>query len=115
MSLALIESEPFVNELRQQFEWYVHETELDLSDALELAETFRVAVVDTLETLLRQPGMGRRRFPQFSDLPEIRSWRVNPPFDRFLIYYHVAQRNAIRRSLSRRPPTNHHRLGLIAP
>ena len=89
MSLALVQSEDFLSDLEQQFDWYVHETQLDLPDAIELAEKFKIAVLETLEFLLRHPGAGHRRFPQFTDLEGTRSWRVNRPFDRFLIYYHV--------------------------
>ena len=89
MSLALVQSEDFLSDLAQQFDWYVLETQLDLVDAIELAEKFKSAVLETLEFLLRHPGAGHRRFPQFNDLEGTRSWRVNRPFDRFLIYYHV--------------------------
>jgi plasmid stabilization system protein ParE len=89
MSLALVQSEAFLSDLEQQFDWYVHESKLDLADAIELAQKFKIAVLDTLEFVARHPGAGRRRFPQFTDLEGTRSWRVNRPFDRFLIYYHV--------------------------
>ena len=89
MSLGLVQSEDFLADLEQHFEWYVHGSKLDLADAIELAQEFKIAVLDTLEFLLRFPGAGRRRFPQFTDLEGTRSWRVNRPFDRFLIYYHV--------------------------
>jgi plasmid stabilization system protein ParE len=89
MSLALVQSEDFLLDVEQQFDWYVHESKLDLADAIELAQKFKIAVLDTLEFLLRHPGAGRRRFPQFTDLQGTRSWRVNRPFDRFLIYYHI--------------------------
>jgi plasmid stabilization system protein ParE len=89
MSLALVESEAFLKELEHQFHWYVYETKLDLPEAIELAQQFKNAVNDTVESLLRQPNIGRRRFPQFPALQGTRSWRVKPPFDRFLIYYHV--------------------------
>lgn len=89
MSLALVQSEDFLLDVEQQFDWYVHESKLDLADAIELAQKFKIAILDTFEFLLRHPGAGRRRFPQFTDLQGTRSWRVNRPFDRFLIYYHV--------------------------
>jgi hypothetical protein len=57
--------------------------------SIELAEEFKVAVLDTLNFLLHTPKAGRKRFPQFADLAGTRSWRVRPPFSRFLIYYHV--------------------------
>jgi plasmid stabilization system protein ParE len=89
MTLALVESDAFLQDLEHQFEWYIHESKLDSPDAIELANKFRVAVSDTLKTLVRQPEMGRRRFPLRAELKGTRSWRVNPPFDRFLIYYYV--------------------------
>jgi plasmid stabilization system protein ParE len=89
MSLALAESEAYLEDLERQFEWYVFQTELDLPDGIELAQKFKTAVTDTVESLLQHPGKGRRRFPKFARLQGTRSWRVNPPFDRFLIYYHV--------------------------
>jgi len=89
MSLQFIQSTDFLLDLEQQFQWYVHESKLDLADAIELAQKFKIAVLDTVEFLLRNPGIGRKRFPQFADLQGTRSWRVDPPFNRFLIYYHV--------------------------
>jgi hypothetical protein len=89
MSLALAQSEEFLLDVEQQFGWYIHESKLDLPDAVELGQKFKIALVDTLEFLQHDPGAGRRRFPQFTDLHGTRSWRVNRPFDRFLIYYHI--------------------------
>src|SRR5438477_3549364 len=89
MSLTLIQSDAFLSDLEKQFEWYIHESKLDFADAIELAQKFKIAVLDTFEFLLRHPAAGRQRFPQFTDLHGTRSWRVNPPFNRFLIYYHV--------------------------
>jgi len=91
MSLALVQSEDFFLDVEQQFDWYVHESKLDLADAIELAQKFKIAILDTLEFLVRHPGAGRPRFPQFTDLQGTRSWRVNRPFDRFLIYYHIQE------------------------
>ena len=90
MSLALVQSEDFLLDVEQQFDWYIHESKLDLVDGIELAQKFKTAILDTLKFLLQHPAVGRRRFPQFTDLQGIRSWRVNRPFDRFLIYYHVS-------------------------
>jgi plasmid stabilization system protein ParE len=89
MSLARVQSEAFLLDVEHQFGWYIHESKLDLPDAVELAQKFKIAIADTLEFLQHHPGTGRRRFPQFTDLQGTRSWRVNRPFDRFLIYYHV--------------------------
>ena len=89
MTLQLVQSEDFLLDLEGQFHWYIHEARLEFSEAVEVAEEFKNAVLDTLNFLLKHPGAGRKRFPQFADLKGTRSWRVNPPFSRFLIYYHV--------------------------
>ena len=82
-------SEKFDTDLEQQFRWYLLETGLDLIPALELAERFAGAVTRTLNSLLRNPQAGRPRFVTFSDLPGMRSWRLEKPFNRFLIFYRV--------------------------
>jgi plasmid stabilization system protein ParE len=89
MTLQLVQSEDFLLDLEGQFHWYIHESKLDLREAVGLAQEFKIAVLDTLDFLLKNPGAGRKRFPQFADLEGTRSWRVNAPFNRFLIYYHV--------------------------
>jgi len=89
MSLRLFQSEDFLLDLEEQFRWYVYESRLEMLDAVELAYQFKSAVLDTLEFLLKNPEAGRKRFPQFADLEGTRSWRVDSPFGRFLIYYHV--------------------------
>ena len=87
--MILRRSEKFDIDLEQQFRWYLLETGLDSIPALELAERFAGAVTRTLDSLIRNPQMGRPRFVSFSDLPGIRSWRLEKPFHRFLIFYRV--------------------------
>jgi ParE toxin of type II toxin-antitoxin system, parDE len=65
------------------------DTGLDPLPALELAERFAGAVTRTLGALLRNPQSGRPRFVTFSNLPGIRSWRLEKPFNRFLVFYRV--------------------------
>jgi plasmid stabilization system protein ParE len=89
MTLQLVQSEDFLLDLEGQFHWYIHESKLDLPEAVGLAQEFKTAVLETLDFLLKNPGAGRKRFPQFADLEGTRSWRVNAPFNRFLIYYHT--------------------------
>jgi len=89
MTLQLVQSEDFLLDLEEQFRWYVFESRLEMAEAVEVAQEFKTAVLDTLNFLLQNPEAGRKRFPQFADLQGTRSWRVNPPFSRFLIYYHL--------------------------
>lgn len=79
----------FADDLEKQFRWYLLETGLDPTPALELAERFAAAVTRTLELLIRNPHIGRRRLVSFSELPGIRSWHLEKPFDRFLLFYRV--------------------------
>jgi hypothetical protein len=60
MSLVLVQSEDFLSDLEQKFDWYVHGSKLDLANAIELAEKFKVAVLDTLEFFsgIRERGTG---------------------------------------------------------
>ena len=89
MSLRLFQSEDFLLDLEDQFRWYIYESRLEMPEAVELAQEFKIAVLATLNFLITNPEAGRKRFPQFPDLEGTRSWRVNSPFSRFLIYYHV--------------------------
>jgi len=57
MSLAVAQSEDFLLDVEQQFGWYIHESNLDLPDAVELAQKFKIAIVDTLEFLQHHPGL----------------------------------------------------------
>jgi hypothetical protein len=82
-------SEWFDADLEQQFRWYLLDTGLDPMPALELAGRFADAVTRTLDSLLRNPHSGRPRFITFSDLPGVRSWRLEKLFNRFLIFYRI--------------------------
>jgi len=89
MTLQLLQSEDFLLDLESQIRWYVYESNLDISEAVELANEFKSAVLETLNFLLKNPEAGRKRFPQFADLQGTRSWHISRPFHRFLIYYHI--------------------------
>ena len=82
-------SEPFEIDLQHQFRWYLLETELDPAPALELAQQIADCVEETLEFLGESPSVGRRRLSSFSNLTGLRSWKLQKPFERFLIFYRV--------------------------
>ena len=71
----------FVADVQRQFAWYWDEVDL------ELAWRFETAVEDTLHELGRHPQLGRRRRFRHPLLVGLRSFRVEPPFSRFLIFY----------------------------
>jgi plasmid stabilization system protein ParE len=85
-------SEQFDADLEQQFRWYLLETELDPVDGLVLATRFAEAVEASLETLQRNPGIGRRRFQTYPELAGTRSWGLRKPFHRFIIFYRVEEK-----------------------
>jgi plasmid stabilization system protein ParE len=87
--MIILRSARFDADLEQQFRWYLVETGLDPMAGVQLAEYFADAVTRTLDSLIRNPQIGRARFVKFSDLPGIRSWRVEKPFNRFLVFYRV--------------------------
>ena len=82
-------SERFDTDLERQFRWYLLETDLEPVDALTLATRFAEAVDAALEFLGRNPEIGRRRFRTYPELGGTRSWRIQKPFYRFIIFYRV--------------------------
>ncbi len=83
MSLAVHEAEIFEADVARQFAWY-----LDGADE-QLAWRFKVSVDSTLFKLAKQPDLGRRRGFRNPVLSGLRSFRVEHPFNRLLIFYRV--------------------------
>jgi toxin ParE1/3/4 len=81
MSLALAQSEYFWVDLQRQVDWY-----RDTAGS-EIAVRYVDAVQATLQQLTNAPGIGRLRFIKLPELYGIRSWRVQKPFHRHLIFY----------------------------
>jgi len=52
-----------------------------------VAEGYVNAVEATLQRLATNPSLGRPRFPRWQELAGIRSWRVERPYHRHLIFY----------------------------
>lgn len=73
----------FVTDVQRQFAWYWDKVDL------ELAWRFEAAVEGTMHELGCHPLLGRRRRFKNSMLAGLRSFRVEPPFSRFLIFYRV--------------------------
>jgi toxin ParE1/3/4 len=65
----------------KQVDWYREKA------GPEIAEGYINAIEATLQSLARTPGLGRPRFPRHKKLAGIRSWRVEPPYHRHLIFY----------------------------
>jgi plasmid stabilization system protein ParE len=104
MSLAVQEAEIFEADVARQFAWY-----LDEAGEL-LAWRFKRAVDSTLFKLAALPDLGRKRHFRNPVLNGLRSFRVDPPFNRLLIFYRIEARAIVAwrlmhgsRDLPRRP------------
>lgn len=81
MNLQLQQSSWFWADLNRQVDWYRDKAGEDV------AEQFVDAVEDTLIRLARTPAIGRQRFLEWPELVGVRSFRVQQPFQRILIFY----------------------------
>jgi plasmid stabilization system protein ParE len=81
MKLSLHRAEEFNADFDQQHRWYLEQA------GEELAERFLMAVEITLQSLLAQPDLGRRRKFRHPALAGIRSFQVESPFQKILVFY----------------------------
>jgi len=83
MSASFRRNPFFTADVQKEFDWYWGEA------GEKVAWRFEAAVERTLRRIARQPGIGRPR--QFSHpmLQGLRSFRVEPPFKRLLIFYRI--------------------------
>ena len=81
MNLAIQKTPQFHADVLKQFGWFYDEA------GEELAWRFFNAVDQTLYCLADQPDLGRRRRFRHPALAGIRSFRVEPPFQKILIFY----------------------------
>jgi len=83
VSLTVDRLARFRHDVISQFIWYAER------ENVELAERFQLAVSTALDRLAKNPELGPRvrlRNPRFAGL---RYFRVEPPFDKHLIFYRV--------------------------
>jgi plasmid stabilization system protein ParE len=74
----------FRADVAKQFEWYFDQA------GEKLAWRFFNGVETTLLKLSRQPGLGRPRRFRNPLLKDLHSFRVEPPFEKILIFYRFA-------------------------
>jgi len=79
--LSLHQSDYFWADLLKQTDWYRDHA------SPKIAERFVEAVKATLHKLTQTPGLGRRRFMDWPELEGLRSFRVQRPYNRLLIFY----------------------------
>jgi len=70
----------FTADVQKEFEWYWDEA------GEEVAWRFEAAVERTLLAIARPPGLGRDRRFRNPALRELRSFRVEPPFNKLLVF-----------------------------
>ena len=73
----------FWADMLKQVDWYREKA------GPAVAEGYVNAVEATLQTLAKNPGLGRPRFSRWQELSGIRAWRVERPYHRYLIFYRV--------------------------
>lgn len=84
MSLAVQKAEFFKQDYAKQFARYVDEAGPDV------ARRFQVALDQSLNKLVIQPDLGRLKRFRNSRLQGLRSFLVERPFDKILIFYRVS-------------------------
>ena len=85
MSLLLHRSDYFNEDFDLQYRWYLREA------GEEVAERYFAAVLANVRELARHPGLGRQRKFRGEALQGLRSFRVDRPFHRHLIFYHATE------------------------
>lgn len=81
MNLAIAQSDYFWEDLQRQVDWYREHAGSDI--AIHYVDTVQA----TLQHLAGAAGIGRPRFRNWPELAGIRSWRVQRPYHRHLIFY----------------------------
>lgn len=83
MTLTVAKADEFKFDFAKYFGWYVREA------GEEIAWRFQSAMETTLSRVARLPDLGNRCRFRNPVLQELRSFRVEPPFHRVLIFYRV--------------------------
>ena len=83
MSLRLEQAADFQEDFALRARWYVREA------GGEVALRYQAAVDSTFRLLCEQPELGRKRRFRHPKLRELRSFPIQRPFHRLLIFYRV--------------------------
>jgi len=83
------QSDDFWADMLKQVDWYRENA------GSEVAEGYVNAVEATLQTLAKNPGIGRPRFASWRELAGIRSWQTDRPYHRHLIFYRYDEETLI--------------------
>ncbi len=83
MNLQVARASHFTADFEKQFAWYVERAGPDL------AWRFQVALDRSLARISNQPDLGRLRHFRHARLQGLRSFQVERPFQKLLIFYRV--------------------------
>jgi toxin ParE1/3/4 len=83
MNRPVIKAEDFLADYESRFDYYANEA------GEEVAWRFEQAVIATLASLSLHPELGRRRHFRHPRLAGLRSFRVEPPFSKTILFYRV--------------------------
>jgi toxin ParE1/3/4 len=81
MTRTICRADCFWTDLLKQVDWYRDKA------GPQVAERYVNAVESTLGILAENPELGRPRFQHWPELAGLRSWRVDRPYHRHLIFY----------------------------
>lgn len=84
MSLAIQKAEFFKQDYAIRFAWYVGEA------GPEVARRFQGALDLSLNKLVSDPDLGRRRRFRNARLQDLRSIQIERPFNKLLVFYPVS-------------------------
>lgn len=85
MSTSVIRAAAFIADYEVRFDYYTCEA------WEEVAWEFEQAVIATLASLSIHPELGRRRRFRHPRLAGLRSFRIEPPFNKVLLFYRVTE------------------------
>ena len=89
MRLTVQRSAWFVEDFEQQGRWYArHATEA-------VAARYLTSLHRTVDLLSQQPGFGRQRHFRHPELRGLRSFRIEQPFSKHLIFYRYDDKSLI--------------------
>ena len=85
MSVSLHRSDYFNEDFDLQYRWYLREA------AEEIAERYFALVLSTVRLLAENPELGRERKFRHEALKGLRSFRVERPFHRHIVFYRATE------------------------
>lgn len=83
MSLEIQRASFFTADFEKQFAWYLDKA------GTEVAWRFQAALDNSLRRISSQPGLGRPRNFRHPKLQQLRSYPVERPFNKLLLFYRV--------------------------